>query len=49
LNITGGGYERLKSELPIYKIKPALSVSGPDVPLDDILRVIEWPTLSKTL
>jgi cysteate synthase len=49
LNITGGGYERLKSELPIYPIKPVLNVSGPEVPLDDILEVIEWPTLSKTL
>jgi cysteate synthase len=49
LNITGGGYERLKSEVPIYPVKPIMNVSGPDVPLEDILKVIEWPTLSKTL
>ena len=48
LNITGGGYERLKSEVPIYPVKPIMNVSGPDVPLEDILKVIEWPTLSKT-
>ncbi len=49
LNITGGGYERLKREVPIYPVKPIMNVSGPDVPLEDILKVIEWPTLSKTL
>ncbi len=49
LNITGGGYERLKREIPLYPVKPVLNVSGPDVPLEEILKVIEWPTLSKTL
>lgn len=49
LNITGGGFERLKSELPINYIEPLVNVSGPDVPLDEILQVIEWPTLSKKL
>ncbi len=49
LNITGGGYERLKREIPLYPVKPVLNVSGPDVPLEEIVKVIEWPTLSKTL
>ena len=49
LNITGGGYERLKREVPLYPVEPVMNVSGPDVPLEEILKVIEWPTLSKTL
>jgi len=47
LNITGGGYERLKKEMPLNTVEPRLKVSGPDVPLDSVLKVIEWPTLSK--
>jgi cysteate synthase len=47
LNVTGGGYERLKKETPLNMVEPCLKVSGPDVPLDDMLKVIEWPTLSK--
>lgn len=47
LNITGGGFERLKKEVPLDMVEPCLKVSGPDVPLDDTLKVIEWPTLSK--
>lgn len=40
LNITGGGYERLKKDMPLNMIEPCLNVSGPDVPLEDILKVI---------
>lgn len=47
LNVTGGGFERLKKEVKQYRVEPCLTVSGPDVPLDGILKVIEWPTLSK--
>ena len=46
LNVTGGGFERLKKDMPLNRVEPCLKVSGPDVPLDDIEKVIEWPTLS---
>ncbi|MCD1293932.1 cysteate synthase [Methanocella sp. CWC-04] len=41
LNITGGGYERLKKDMKLNPVKPCIEVEGPDVPLDDILKVIE--------
>lgn len=41
LNITGGGYERLKEDMPLNHVKPDLNVPGPDVPLKDILEVIK--------
>ncbi len=47
LNITGGGYERLKKDVPLQQVESCLTVSGPDVPLDEIMKVIDWPTLSK--
>jgi cysteate synthase len=47
LNITGGGLERLKKDMPLNQVEPCLKVSGPDAPLDDIMKVIEWRTLSK--
>ncbi|AFD00220.1 cysteate synthase [Methanocella conradii HZ254] len=47
LNITGGGFERIKKEKSINKVEPCLKVSGPDVPLDDMLKVIGWPALSE--
>ena len=40
LNITGGGLERLKKDMALNLIEPCLSVSGPDVPLEDIVKVI---------
>jgi cysteate synthase len=47
LNITGGGFERLKIDMPLNMVKPCLKVGGPDVPLEDVLEVIQWPTLSE--
>lgn len=40
LNITGGGYERLKKEVPLSMVEPCLEVSDPDVELADIMKVI---------
>jgi cysteate synthase len=47
LNITGGGLERLRKEVSMSTVKPCLNVEGPDVPLEDIMKVMQWPTLSK--
>lgn len=47
LNITGGGFERLKKEVSMSMVEPCLEVSGPEVPMEDIMKVMEWPTLSK--
>jgi cysteate synthase len=47
LNVTGGGYERLQKEVSLNRVKPCLKVKGPEEPLEDILKVMEWPTLSK--
>jgi len=47
LNITGGGLERLGKEVSMSRVEPCLDVEGPEVPLGDILKVIQWPTLSK--
>lgn len=47
LNITGGGYERLKKEVELNMVEPCMNVSGPDVPLENIWKVIKWPMLSK--
>ncbi|HTY90774.1 MAG TPA: cysteate synthase [Methanocella sp.] len=47
LNITGGGLERLKKEVCLSMVEPCLDVSGPGVPLENILKVMEWPALSK--
>lgn len=47
LNITGGGLERLRKEVSMSRVEPCLEVEGPDVPLEDIMKVIQWPTLSK--
>jgi len=40
LNITGGGQERLMKEVPTYMVEPALEVPGPDVAMDEIMKVI---------
>ncbi len=47
LNITGGGLERLRKEVSMSRVEPCLDVEGPEVPLGDIMKVIQWPTLSK--
>jgi cysteate synthase len=47
LNITGGGYERLKKDMSLNAIEPCLKVSGPEVPLEEVMKAIEWPMLSK--
>jgi len=40
LNITGGGCERLKQDMPLYPVPPAEEVEGPDAPVGDIMKVI---------
>jgi cysteate synthase len=40
LNITGGGYERLKRDMPLYQVPPAEEVDGPDVPVSEIMKVM---------
>lgn len=47
LNITGGGFERIKREKALNMVEPCLKVSGPDVPLESMLEVIGWPALSE--
>ena len=41
LNVTGGGYERLKQDMSLYTVKPCLNVDGPDVPMDIIKGAIQ--------
>ena len=40
LNITGGGYERLTKDMPLYRVEPAEQVSGPDAPVEQIMKVL---------
>ncbi|HMK46503.1 MAG TPA: pyridoxal-phosphate dependent enzyme, partial [Methanocella sp.] len=40
LNITGGGYDRLRRDIGLYRVSPCLKVPGPDVPLEEIAKVI---------
>ncbi|MHA1650581.1 MAG: cysteate synthase [Candidatus Helarchaeota archaeon] len=41
LNITGGGIERLKEDVDLPSITPALKVANADVPLDEILDLLQ--------
>lgn len=40
LNITGGGYERLARDMPLYRVAPAEVVDGPDAPVERIMKVL---------
>ena len=40
LNITGGGQERLTRDMPLCRVEPAVEVSGPDAPLEQIMKVL---------
>jgi cysteate synthase len=40
LNITGGGYERLMRDMPLYRVEPTEKVTGPDAPVDEIMKVL---------
>lgn len=40
LNVTGGGQERLMKEVPVQMVEPVLEVPGPDVEMEEILKVI---------
>jgi cysteate synthase len=40
LNITGGGYERLIRDMPLYRVEPAEVVSSPDAPVEKIMKVL---------
>jgi len=40
LNITGGGYERLVRDMPLYRVEPAVEVQGPETPVEQIMKVL---------
>ena len=40
LNITGGGYERLMRDMPLYRVEPTEKVPGPDAPVEQIMKVL---------
>jgi cysteate synthase len=36
LNIAGGGFKRLKEDFKLFQVEPAVTVSGSDVPLEEL-------------
>ncbi len=36
LNIAGGGFKRLKEDLTLFQVEPAVTVNDPDVPLEEL-------------
>jgi cysteate synthase len=36
LNIAGGGFERLKKDFKLFHVKPYVTVSSSDVPLEEL-------------
>ena len=41
LNITGGGVERLKEEVDLHHVTPSLTLANADVPLDEIMEMLQ--------
>ncbi|MDD1694025.1 MAG: cysteate synthase [Methanoregula sp.] len=44
LNLTGGGYERIREDFTLHPIRPSVTIS-PDEPREEIIRILrEWIT-----
>jgi len=42
LNLTGGGYERIREDFTLYPVGPSVSIT-PDEPREDLVRCLrEW-------